>query len=171
MTNDRPRAHNSTLPARTHYMTRTPFPARSGQAPRAATRRAPGGLIVTVSTIPPGVLAAVDARDGHFCVHCGRWREVIEHHHRRIKGMGGSIAPHTECPCCIVSLCPWWSDSACHPWAHRNREEAEAEGLVISRSVTKPWTESVLVRTADGGLLRFPACDGTWQDCPQEVAA
>ena len=118
----------------------------------------------TPSTIPPDVLDLVDARDGHMCVRCGRVRKVIEHHHRRIKGMGGSVADHTECPCCIVSVCPWWTESACHPWAHANRPEAEAEGLIIPRAAEFPWLYSVMVHSQhDGsGAKAWPTCRGAW---------
>lgn len=128
---------------------------------------------VARSTIPADVLALVDARDGHFCVRCGRYRDVIEHHHRRVKGTGGDTRPHTECACCIVSLCPWWTDSACHPWVHRSRAEAEAEGLIIPRAAGFPFLYPVLVHGQydAGGAMAWPTCAGAWSADEPDGAA
>ena len=158
--------------------------ARTSQLPRSSRLkvvRADGAAPAPVrrqqqrkNTIPDDVLKQVDVRDGHYCVHCGRRREVIEHHHRRIKGMGGSTAAHTECACNIVSVCPWWTESACHPWAHRNRDEAEAEGLVISRSTEFPFLVPVFVHGRDdaGSEKAWPTCGGRWvRHIPEGSAA
>lgn len=132
--------------------------------PDGAAVLAPARWRRRASTIPPDVLALVDARDGHHCVRCGRHREVIEHHHRRIKGIGGDTRPHTECACCIISACPWWETPACHPLIHANRAESEAEGLIILRSAEFPWLYSVLVHSRyDAGEQKaWPTCDGRW---------
>ena len=139
-------------------------------APLAVRDAAKGSGLVTASTIPPDVLKLVDARDEHTCIRCGREREVIEHHHRRIKGSGGDTRAHTECACCILSLCPWWAEPACHAWAHRNRVEAEAEGLIIPRSAEFPFLYPVLVheRYDAGGQLAWPTCDGRWDTSEPE---
>lgn len=172
--NDRPRAWNSTLPVpesplrRKHWLNSGPVDRAESTAPEPLRTRnlraVAGGSGTGGNTIPDAVLKLVDDRDGHFCVRCGRYREVIEHHHRRIKGYGGDTREHAECPCCIVSLCPWWSESACHPWAHANRVEAEAEGLIIPRAAEFPFLYSVLVHSQfDGsGHMAWPTCEGRW---------
>jgi hypothetical protein len=126
-------------------------------------RKAVGG-----NTIPAKVCKQVDKRDGRRCVKCGSGRN-LHRHHRRIKGQGGDARKCTDCACNLVILC--WE---CHLWVHSSngRREAEAEGLIIPRSTSEPGRISVLVHTEDGGLTRFPGCDGEYHDePPQEVAA
>ncbi len=160
-------------------LSRTPWTPQPGQPWSSLSRqtglraRAPGAGTVTelrpkpvaASTIPPDVLALVDLRDEHYCVLCGRYQEAIEHHHRRIKGSGGDTRPHAECACNILSLCPWWTDSRCHPRAHLERRRVgEPEGLVIPRSASSPWLYSVAVhgREDAGGVRAWPTCTGAW---------
>ena len=125
-----------------------------------------GGGSGTGETFPPAVAALIDARDP-WCVHCGS-PDNLQRHHRRIKGHGGDPRPHTQCACNGVRLC-----LLCHvPWAHEaGRREAEAEGLIIPRSVLEPWTVSVLVHTADGGQTKYPSCTGEWLDYVPEAGA
>lgn len=107
-------------------------------------------------TIPPKVRGLVNDRDP-WCVHCGS-PNALHQHHRRLKGDGGDTRPHTDCCCNLVRLC-----ATCHYWAHvLGRPEAEAEGLIIPAETLLPGSVSVLVHTADGGMDRYPACDGEW---------
>lgn len=108
-------------------------------------------------TIPAKVRTLVRARDENLCVHCGRPADDI--HHRRLKGIGGSSDAHANCPCLLVSLC-----RACHDWAHANRREAEAEGLIIPRATPRPWLLPVLVHGYGdgGGQTAWPSCDAHW---------
>lgn len=108
-------------------------------------------------TIPPGVRSRVAARDYGLCVHCSQ--PASHQHHRRIKGMGGDTRPHTNCPCNLVSLC---AGLGCHEWAHANRREAEAEGLIIPRAIPKPWLLPVMLHGPGGGITAWPTCDGRW---------
>jgi hypothetical protein len=110
-------------------------------------------------SFPPAVAALLDARDP-WCVHCGS-PFGLQRHHRRIKGMGGDRRSHTDCACDGVRIC-----RSCHEWAHSGdgQRDAEAEGLIIPRATVQPWTLGVLVRTADGGLTKYPSCDGGWLD-------
>lgn len=106
-------------------------------------------------TIPAKVRALVRARDYGLCVHCSQ--PADHQHHRRIKGMGGSSDAHANCPCVIVSLC-----GPCHEFVHRNRLEAEAEGLIIPRATPRPWLLPVLVHGPGSGSTAWPSCDGRW---------
>ena len=135
--------------------------------PRSAAAKRGGASSGRAESFPPGVAALIDARDP-WCVHCGS-PDDLQRHHRRLKGSGGDPRPHTQCTCNGVRLCP-----RCHlVWAHREgRLEAEAEGIIIPRATKEPGTVSVLVHTLDGGMAKYPHCDGTYQDYPpEEVAA
>jgi hypothetical protein len=139
-------------------MTRTPFRPRE---PRQQRRRA------TAKPFPQRVAALLDARDS-WCAFCGTPFN-LHRHHRRLKGAGGDPRPHAQCSCNGVLLC-----AAHHAWIHdtaEGRREAEHDGLIIPRSTLEPWTVGVLVRTADGGLLQYPGCDGLWHDAAPMGAA
>ena len=134
---------------------------------KSAARKGGAGSSGRAESFPPDVAALIDARDP-WCVHCGS-PDDLQRHHRRLKGSGGDPRPHTQCACNGVRLCP-----RCHlVWAHREgRLEAEAEGIIIPRATKEPGTVSVLVHTLDGGMAKYPHCDGTYQDYPpEEVAA
>jgi hypothetical protein len=140
------------------HLTFPPAPRSDGK-PRAS---------VSGNTIPPKVCKQVDKRDGRQCVRCGS-RQNPHRHHRRIKGHGGDSRSCTDCACNIVTLC-----TEHHAWAHSGagRKEAEAEGLIIPRSVTEPWRHGVMVHSeADSGATRWPTCDGEYADEPLERAA
>jgi hypothetical protein len=159
--------------ARTGYSSFAPRQPRSNAVPLLAGETQGKGKSAartkcgsgTGETFPPAVAALIDARDP-WCVHCGS-PDNLHRHHRRIKGIGGDPREHTHCACDGLRLC-----SACHEWAHTTgRREAEAEGLIIPRATLEPWTVSVLVHLADGGVRKFPTCDGRWVDDLSEVAA
>ena len=144
------------------------FPAAetpvSPQIKNAARRK--GGSSRSES-FPPDVAALLAARDP-WCVHCGSPHD-LQNHHRRLKGAGGDGRDHTHCACNGVRLCV-----LCHvPWAHLNRREAEAEGIIVPRSETAPWRRSLMVHTAAGsGFTAFPTCDGGWAfEAPGREAA
>ncbi len=112
--------------------------------------------------IPRKVCRQVDKRDTwngtRCCVKAGCGKPGLLHrHHRRIKGAGGDPRAHTDCACNIVTLC-----GEHHEWAHRNRREAEAEGLIISAEVTEPGLHPVMVGTENSGVTAWPTCDGRW---------
>ena len=117
---------------------------------------------------PADVLALLDARDP-WCIHCGSV-DGLQHHHRRLKGIGGDGRDHTQCACNGVRL-SW----LCHSWAHSGsgQREAKAEGLIISRFTLEPFAVDVLahLRGDVGGQRKFPTCDGRWADEPEEMAA
>ena len=113
--------------------------------------------------ISAAVRKLVHARDGRWCILCGGYfPDGIELHHRRIKGIGGSTAEHAHCCCALVSLCG--GPQGCHRYAHLNRPEAEAEGLIIPRAAEFPFLYSVLVhgRYDAGGQRAWPTCAGDW---------
>jgi hypothetical protein len=134
---------------------------------KSSARKAGSSTSSRAEPFPPAVAAQIDARDP-WCVHCGS-PDGLQRHHRRGKGVGGDPRACTQCACNGARLC--W---LCHSWAHtEGRVEAEAEGLIISRATTQPRTESVLVHTSeDGGVRKWPLCDGTYADeQPGSVAA
>jgi hypothetical protein len=116
------------------------------------------------------VAALIDARD-QWCVKCGSPYD-LHRHPMRIKGHGGDSRPHTDCPCNGILLC-----LAHHAWVHSGdgRREAEAEGFIIPRSETRPWTRPVMVRTeeeSDSGCTVWPTCGGTYlTDAPEGAEA
>jgi hypothetical protein len=136
-------------------------------------RRRPGVWHLTEAehreTFPPDVATLIAARCP-WCVLCGSPRG-LHAHHRRIKGSGGDPRPHTDCACNGVLLC--WRDHARIHDTDEGRRLAEAEGLIIPRATSEPWTESVLVHLEEdrGGVRKFPTCDGRWVDDLSEVAA
>ena len=117
---------------------------------------------------PPDIAALLAERDP-WCVHCGS-ADGLQHHHRRLKGIGGDGRDHTQCACNGVRLC--W---LCHSWAHsgNGQRKARTEGLIISRFILEPFAADVLVhlRGDVGGQRKFPTCDGRWVDEPEERAA
>lgn len=190
MTGDRPRAWNSSLPARTGYMNPGESLSRSRWLPSAGASSAPlrtstltrtpwarsvpaatenGGAAqlrprTRRDTIPPKVRKAVHGRDQHWCQHCGGYFPDggIHLHHRRLKQAGGSSAGHANCACALVSLC--WT---CHGWFHdtaEGRVKAEAEGFIIPAATAEPWRFSVAVHgESDGsGITAWPNCEGEW---------
>jgi hypothetical protein len=145
-----------------------PGPARKTRLRAVSPRRAAeGGTVKSAATtkarkaparaesFPPEVAALLAARDP-WCVHCGSPYD-LQNHHRRLKGSGGDPRPHTHCACNGVRLCV-----RCHvPWAHEQRAEAAAEGIIIPRSETGPWRRPLMVHTAaDSGFMAWPTCDG-----------
>jgi hypothetical protein len=135
---------------------------------RSAATRKGGSASGRPHGFPPDVLALLDARDP-WCVHCGL-ADGLQHHHRRLKGIGGDGRDHTQCACNGLRLC--W---LCHSWAHsgNGQREARAEGLIIPRVTLEPFTADVLVhlRGDVGGQRKFPTCDGQWLDCAPERGA
>ena len=151
----------SRVPLRAVSITRADGSGQVG----AATRRMGSATSGRGGSFPPAVAALIDVRDP-WCVYCGS-PSGLHRHHRRSKGHGGDPRPHTDCACNGVRVC-----GAHHEWAHtEGRREAEAEGLIIPRAITEPWTISVLVHVEDGGLRKFPSCDGRWLDYAPEAGA
>lgn len=70
----------------------------------------------------------VMARCGGFCERCGQWPPLIELHHRRPKGLGGSSLPDRHDPSNLAALC-----TTCHRWAHSYPTAADAEGFLVPR--------------------------------------
>ena len=156
-------------------MRRSPMPARVTPLPRGdgPGRTADvivlrgGGKVVPFpapkrpkDTIPASVRRIVTERDMGLCVYTGR--PAVHIHHRRLRGMGGSIADHTACPCNLISL-----TLEAHELAHRDRFLALAEGLIIPAATAMPWALPVLVHGyEDGsGVQAWPTCDGAWLTC------
>lgn len=127
-------------------------PRRPGTWHLVAMER-PGGF-------PPAVAALIDARHP-WCAMCGSPRD-LHRHHRRVKGHGGDPRPHTDCACNGIRLC-----ATCHAYIHdtaEGRDLAEHNGLIIPRGTVFPGSVSVLIATADGGLLKWLTCDGEYAD-------
>jgi hypothetical protein len=138
---------------------RTGISPEAGSGIKSAATKKSRATSRSGESFPPAVAALLAARDP-WCVHCGSPHD-LHNHHRRIKGSGGDPRPHTGCACVGVRIC-----RSCHEFVHSGdgRREAEAEGLIIPRSTTEPWTKGVLVHTPDGGMTKYPSCSGEWLD-------
>lgn len=68
----------------------------------------------------------VMARCEGSCERCGKW--LVELHHRRPKGAGGSSLPDRHDPSNLAALC-----TTCHRWAHSRPTAAEGEGYLVPR--------------------------------------
>lgn len=106
---------------------------------------------------PQAVRRLVLGRD-QWCVRCGTsW--ALEVHHRRIKGMGGSLAPHVDCPCNLLVLCRTHH----HAVHHGDRLEAEAFGYIVPRLAEVLPADVGIMRFSDGGgVTSWPTCEGGW---------
>lgn len=182
------RAWNSTLPARTKGLARSPlraaakpleapanWPAGTSKPPkrrRGLSRKGRKVLkdgrakLTTQSrpeSFPRKVCRLIDRRDSQpdgirRCVRCGTSRGPFHRHHRRVKGMGGDTRPCTDCLCNSVTLC--W---LCHSFAHAHPEVAKEDGFIIPSSATEPGLFPVLVFEADeSGAMAYATCDGRW---------
>lgn len=119
----------------------------------------------TSDPFPAAVRAQIDARD-KCCQRCAA-TQALEHHHRRLKGIGGSKhRTHAQHACNGILLC-----RKCHGWAHRgDRRTAEAQGFIVSQSVDEPGLVGVMrFAAAGGGATQWPACDGSWADTAPEM--
>lgn len=100
-------------------------------------------------------------RDGYRCVFCGGVGQ-LEVHHRRPRGIGGSLRPDTNQPQNLVSLHPM-----CHQSVESCRESAREVGLLVPQGVD-PAT--VPLRLARGRwVLLTPA--GTYEPIEQGAAS
>jgi hypothetical protein len=63
------------------------------------------------------------------CERCLEWAPDAHHHHRRVRGMGGSKATNRHDPSNLVQLCP-----VCHKWVHDNPAESVATGFMVPRN-------------------------------------
>lgn len=152
----------SSAPLRASTLTRQPW---SRKVPPMTERGPVAPVLIRPrwrDTIPPKVRKAVNARDGRWCLYCGRCFPDggIHLHHRRLKQAGGSSAEHADCACAIVSVC--WAH---HGWFHDTavgRGTAETEGFIIPAATEEPWRLSVLVHgDPDGGSVEsWPTCEG-----------
>lgn len=180
---DRPRAWNSTLPARAAGLSRSrrlPSGEASSVPLRASTltrqpwsRKVPAatesGAVAVLrtpprrrDTIPPKVRKAVNGRDQRWCLfHGGYFPDGGIHlHHRRLKQVGGTSAEHGDCCCAIVSVC-WECHARIHDTAS-GRLEAEARGFIVPAATAEPWRFPVLVHgeAGGGGIKAWPTCEG-----------
>lgn len=176
MTRGKPLARKTELRATARPVRRVPFRAKvtaPPAAPAAPALKTVRAQQRKAAARPRGITARtcrlVDDRDSldgvRMCVHCGSPRN-LHRHHRRFRSHPG---PHRHCACNVVTVC-----QPCHHWAHEmDRREAEAEGLILSAEVARPWLHSVLVHgpAGDGGQF-WPTCAGEWQDyAPEGIAA
>lgn len=79
--------------------------------------------------IPTANQQIVQGRAFGRCERCLHATLCGDHHHRRVRGMGGSKAADRHDPSNLVWLC-----RPCHNWAHGNPLESEAVGFLIPRS-------------------------------------
>lgn len=86
------------------------------------------------------------------CEGCGRWfdAEVVDGHHRRPRGAGGSKRPDTNLASNGLMLCRVY----CHPWAESQRDEARDDrGWLISQFRKDVTPSQVPVLLHDGWFL------------------
>ena len=122
MTDDRPRAHNSTLRARRAFMTRAPFPASSSSLLKF-TGTGRGGVVTPLRRTPGSSVAAfsrkvreaIRDRAGDACEACGIYLgpRAGQLQHRVARGMGGSSDPLLGSAANGVLLCGTPA-SGCH---------------------------------------------------------
>lgn len=79
--------------------------------------------------IPKANQQIVQGRAFGRCERCLTATLSGDHHHRRVRGMGGSKAPDRHDPSNLVWLC-----RSCHNWAHGNPVVATAAGFIVPRS-------------------------------------
>lgn len=82
-----------------------------------------------VDQIPKANRQIVQGRAFGLCERCLTATLFGDHHHRRVRGMGGSKAADRHDPANLVWLC-----RPCHDWAHANPKAAAATGFLIPRS-------------------------------------
>lgn len=106
---------------RTSGLARTPLtrttPLRS-TGPTKAKRRDTGPC--------EAVRLLVRGRAGDRCEACGRRGELLDQHHRRPRGLGGSSDPATNRPANLVLLC-----RQCHRWVEAHRSVALDMGWLV----------------------------------------
>jgi hypothetical protein len=139
---------------------RSPLPVPGKAVRLHASAPVKAAAVARRDTIPPKARALVNERDP-WCVRCGQ-PTGLHVHHRRLKGQGGDSRAHADDCCNLIRLC-----SDCHYAVHNDdRRRAEAEGYIVPAETLLPGSVSVLVATADGGLEKYPSCDGRWLDEP-----
>jgi len=79
--------------------------------------------------IPRANRQIVQGRAFGRCERCLTVELNGDHHHRRVRGMGGSKAPDRHDPANLVWLC-----RGCHDWAHSNPVAAAEAGFIVPRS-------------------------------------
>lgn len=95
---------------------------------------------------------AVYVRASYGCERDGR-TDGLQVHHRRPRGMGGTVDPVASGPANALLLC-----HICHLWVETNRSAATANGWLV-RSGFDP--AEVPVRTYEGGWVLLTT-DGTY---------
>jgi hypothetical protein len=76
---------------------------------------------------PPAVLAVVHGRSDWWCEMCGLAR-AIEHHHRRARGMGGTLRDSTSSAANCLHTC-----RECHRLVESNRNLAKVLGWLVEQ--------------------------------------
>lgn len=103
-------------------------------------------------------VALVLARDGEACARCGRGVDLSDRgwgwsiHHRCPRGMGGSKAvPWINLAANLVTLCGSGT-AGCHGHIEKHREQAYADGWLVSR-LRLPKPDEVRIQHARHGLV------------------
>jgi HNH endonuclease len=92
-----------------------------------------------VTGFPPQVRAIIRERADNYCEYCGLNRGV-EIHHRRPRGMGGTVRESTNVASNGLLLC-----SECHRWAESKRTEALLMGVLLLQ-IQNPLKSAVKYR-------------------------
>ena len=110
--------------------------------------------------ITPALRELVAVRDGHWCARCGRSITNVPAsvHHRRARGMGGTLDPRSNDPRNLVRLCGTGT-TGCHGWIESNRLRAIEQGWLI-----RAYHELERPMVTLTGVRVFLFEDGTRQD-------
>lgn len=84
-----------------------------------------------------GVRDEVIGRSQDHCERCGRalYGQPYSIHHRRPRGMGGTLRPEANLPSNLLVICgSATTPGSCHQWIESRRAEAYEDGLLLRQT-------------------------------------
>jgi len=101
-----------------------------------------------VTGFSPAIRALVLARAQGCCEVCGCDMAGLQVHHRRPRGMGGSLRPDTNRTSNALVVC-----TSCHAAIESHREYARQRGYLVRQFGRPPLETPVLLHGAEWCLL------------------